>query len=92
MNNCCKINKNNKNNKNNKLWNGYYNIGDSIYSQKCNISSEQKLFKNKIQGYINYNKPINKKCKHNKTLSFDEILNIRKANSYYDPRSFKHKY
>ena len=105
QNKCCKQNNKNKNkNKNTKCWQGYNNIGSSIYSKRVNVPSEQLLFQKNVPSFFHLEmgsrrNPGPKNCKNydkhkkvkNKNFSFSEILDMRKSVAYYDPRAFTKK-
>ena len=95
MNNCCRKLNNDKDKKpkTKNPWKGYKNVGESVFTNKCNISYDQLLFKKKIPGFLETDISTRKGGCHlnHKNLSFSEILNLRKAVSYYDPKAFKKK-
>ncbi len=80
----------------------YKDLGSSIYSKRCNISNNQRLFTTNLPAYHHLDLLTRKKsdCKScpnrckghrrlNKQLSHSEILKIKLSQSYFDPKSFR---
>ncbi len=80
----------------------YHNSGTSIYVKKCDISNSQQLFMKNLPAFHQLDISTRKdngipgcvnRCKGEKRLrkqlSHAEIINIQKARSYYDPKSFR---
>lgn len=80
----------------------YKQTANSIYAKKCDISTNQRQFLVNLPAFHQLDLSTRKnkgttncpnRCKgerRNKTpLSHSDILNIKKSQSYYDPRSFR---
>ena len=85
-------------------WKGYKKTGTSIYFPKSELSSDQVLLNKKLQSNLRADmikrRSRGRNCcsnrkknipKNNKNLSHQEVLDIQKTMSYYDPRSFSKK-
>ena len=90
-------------------WKGYPKLGPSIFNPICDISSSQVNFNTQRAGYFWLDKatrrnsgPVccpNRSKGHRrlkKNLSHHEILQMQKAQSFYDPKSYlqlnRHKF
>ncbi len=80
----------------------YQNLGQSIYTPRCDISTSQRQFlvnlpafhqldlsTRKGRGTKDYPNRCHGEHRNKKALSFSEVLNIRKSQAYYDPKSFR---
>jgi len=83
-------------------WKGYPLLGRSIYSPLCDNSSSQVLFGKQRAGYFWLDQATRRdkgpECCPNRSkghrklkqnLSHYEIIQMRKAQSFYDPKSYR---
>jgi len=79
-------------------WKTYPVVGSSIALPKCNLSSEQVRFVKTLPGYLELDMSLRRKSSQGctkrkkriqKAIDFDEVLQMRKTRSYYDPQSFR---